>query len=91
MRVGTLDEPDRLPPEVHVYKHWKQPWMILPPGAKAVEQFYDRGARWPWEDLERLRRVILARLEKLTIPGAGMNCGSSLGRTWNTDGLACHI
>ena len=31
IRVGTLDEPDYLPPDIHIYISSKQPWVILPP------------------------------------------------------------
>src|SRR5262245_64973191 len=30
VRVGTLDEPDRLPPDIHIYTSSKQPWVTLP-------------------------------------------------------------
>ena len=36
VRVGTLDEPDRLPPDIHIFTASKQPWVVLPPGAPAV-------------------------------------------------------
>ena len=32
VRVGTLDEPDRLPPDIHIFTASKQPWVVLPPG-----------------------------------------------------------
>ncbi|MEE8455784.1 MAG: GFA family protein, partial [Limibaculum sp.] len=28
VRVGTLDEPDRLPPDIHIYTASKQPWVV---------------------------------------------------------------
>src|SRR5579859_692773 len=31
VRVGTLDEPDRLPPDIHIYTSTKQPWVVRPP------------------------------------------------------------
>ena len=31
IRVGTLDEPDRLPPDIHIFTSSKQPWVVLPP------------------------------------------------------------
>ena len=31
VRVGTLDEPDRLPPDIHIYTSSKQPWVVIPP------------------------------------------------------------
>ena len=36
VRVGTLDEPDRLPPDIHIFTSSKQPWVVLAPGAPAV-------------------------------------------------------
>ncbi|MGF1608657.1 MAG: GFA family protein, partial [Kiloniellales bacterium] len=37
VRVGTLDEPDLLPPDIHIFTASKLPWVILPPGVPAVE------------------------------------------------------
>ncbi|MDI1284348.1 MAG: GFA family protein [Reyranella sp.] len=53
VRVGTLDEPDRLPPDIHIFTMSKQPWVVLPAGTPAVPEFYDRKAMWPKESLER--------------------------------------
>ena len=53
VRVGTLDEPDRLPPDVHIFTMSKQPWVALPAGVPAVEEYYDRNELWPKESLER--------------------------------------
>jgi len=57
VRVGTLDEPDCLPPDIHVYTGSKQPWVVIPRGVSAFEEFYDRDALWPDSSLERLRKV----------------------------------
>ena len=59
VRVGTLEEPDRLPPDIHIFTASKQPWLVLPPGMPAVAEYYDRDQYWPRESLER-RRVLLA-------------------------------
>jgi hypothetical protein len=53
MRVGTLDRPDALSPDVHIYTDSKQPWVIIPEGAKAVPAFYDIKATWSPASLER--------------------------------------
>jgi hypothetical protein len=63
VRVGTLEEPDRLPPDIHIFTASKQPWVVLPPGMPAVEEYYDRDRYWPEESLER-RRALLAGLRK---------------------------
>lgn len=57
VRVGTLDDPDRWPPDIHIYTRSKQPWLVLPPGAKAVAEFYDLETTWPAESLERRRAL----------------------------------
>jgi len=61
VRVGTLDEPDRLPPDIHIYTSTKQPWVVLPPGVPAVPEYYDRNKYWPKESLERRDALIAAR------------------------------
>ncbi len=53
VRVGTLDEPDRLPPDVHIFTLSKQPWVVLPAGVPAVDEYYDRNELWPQESLDR--------------------------------------
>jgi hypothetical protein len=58
VRVGTLDEPDRLPPDVHIFTASKQPWFMLPAGARAFDEFYDLPTVWPAESLERRRLAI---------------------------------
>ena len=42
VRVGTLDQPDRLPPDIHIFTASKQPWVVIPPGMRAVPEYYDR-------------------------------------------------
>jgi hypothetical protein len=59
IRVGTLDQPDHLPPDVHIYTSTKQPWVVLPAGARAVPEFYDRNEVWSKESLDR-RAALLA-------------------------------
>ena len=60
VRVGTLDEPDRLPPDVHIFTASTQPWVVLPPGTPAVVEYYKASELWPAESLER-RAALLAR------------------------------
>jgi hypothetical protein len=57
VRVGTLDEPGRLPPDIHIYTSSKQPWLILPAGARTVPEFYDVKSTWSPESLERYRSI----------------------------------
>jgi hypothetical protein len=58
VRVGTLDEPDRFPPDIHIFTMSKQPWVVIPPGAHAVREYYDREKYWPAESLARRRAIL---------------------------------
>lgn len=58
VRVGTLDDPDRLPPDIHIYTASKQRWVVLPPDAKAVPQYYHRKEHWPADSLARLKALL---------------------------------
>jgi hypothetical protein len=60
VRVGALDEPDRCPPDIHIFTSSKQAWVVLPPGARAVPEFYDLEGVWSAESLER-RRILRER------------------------------
>jgi hypothetical protein len=60
VRVGTLDNPDQLPPDIHIFTSTKQPWVVLPAGAPAVPEYYDRKQHWPAASLAR-REALLAR------------------------------
>jgi hypothetical protein len=58
IRVGTLDDPASTPPDVHIYTSSKQPWVVLPPGALAVEEYYVTEEVWPKECLERRAQLL---------------------------------
>jgi hypothetical protein len=64
IRVGTLDEPDRLPPDIHIFTSSKQPWVVLPSDTPAVEEYYERTAYWPKESLERRSALLSANVRK---------------------------
>ena len=57
VRVGTLDEPSRLTPDVHIYTRSKLPWVALPAGVPAFEAYYDSKKLWPPESLERRKAI----------------------------------
>jgi hypothetical protein len=61
VRVGTLDAPERLPPDIHIFTASKQPWVVLPPDATAVAEFYDPSEHWSAESLQR-REAFLPQL-----------------------------
>ena len=55
LRVGTLDDPDSCPPDIHIFTASKQPWVVLPQGANAADEYYDMKATWPAESWARLK------------------------------------
>ena len=57
VRVGTLDEPDRLSPDVHIFTASKQPWVLLAPHIPAVPEYYKASEIWSAASLERRERV----------------------------------
>ena len=62
VRVGTLDNPDLLPPDIHIFTASKQPWVTLPESSPAMDEYYDRELYWPAESLAR-RELLLPLIE----------------------------
>lgn len=57
VRVGALDEPSALPPNVHIYTRSKLPWVSLPAGVPAFDAYYDSKKLWPAASLERRKAI----------------------------------
>jgi hypothetical protein len=53
VRVGTLDRPDFLSPDIHIFTASKQPWVVIPPDVPSVAEYYDRKKYWPRDSLVR--------------------------------------
>ena len=58
IRVGTLDNPDLLPPDIHIFTASKQPWVELPKGVPAVAEYYDAERYWSPESLTRRQALL---------------------------------
>lgn len=61
VRVGTLDDPDRLPPDIHIYTGSKQPWVVLAAGTPAVDEYYKSADYWPKASIERRNKLLRAK------------------------------
>ena len=66
MRIGTLEKPSALSPDVHIYTRSKQPWLQLPGSgvgstirkpAEVCEAYYDSAKLWPAASLARRKAV----------------------------------
>lgn len=60
VRVGTLDNPDALPPDIHIFTASKQPWVLLAETTPAVPEYYDRAQYWPPESQARWQHLLPA-------------------------------
>ena len=58
VRVGTLDNPDALAPDIHIFTESKQPWVLLPTDVPAVPEYYDREQHWPAASLARRQALL---------------------------------
>jgi len=61
VRVGTLDQPDHLPPDIHIFTESKQPWVVIPSGVLSMPEYYNRNDCWPWESLARRQELLLKK------------------------------
>lgn len=59
VRVGTLENPHALKPDVHIFTRSKVPWVKLPGDVPAFEVYYDSKKLWPPASLER-RKALFA-------------------------------
>jgi hypothetical protein len=58
VRVGTLDEPAEMPPDIHIYTRSKLPWVTLPAGVPAFEEYYSTTKMWPPASLDRRKAIL---------------------------------
>jgi hypothetical protein len=61
VRAGTLDDPSRVAPDVHIFTRSKLPWVTLPEDVPAFEVYYDLKTLWPAASQERRQALIAAR------------------------------
>ncbi len=58
VRVGTLDRPDALQPDVHIYTRCKVKWLELPKGTPSFREYYETSKLWPPASLKRLKAAL---------------------------------
>ncbi|KAI8943331.1 hypothetical protein NX059_001348 [Plenodomus lindquistii] len=64
LRVGTLDYPSLMEPDLHMFVDSKLEWLILPPGAKVAPKSFDLKDLWPKSSLDRLD-ICLKKTEEM--------------------------
>ena len=55
--MGTLDDPDAFPPDIHIFTSTKQPWVQLSGDAPVVPEYYRSADRWPAASLARRKAL----------------------------------
>ncbi|KAI4615285.1 hypothetical protein J4E83_007012 [Alternaria metachromatica] len=64
LRVGTLDFPSLMEPDIHIHVESKLDWVTLPEGAKTAQRSHDYKKSWPKSSLKRLE-ICLKRAEEV--------------------------
>ena len=62
VRAGTLDHPEMVKPDVHIFTRTKLPWLDLPKDALAFDSIYKIEDVWPAESQERLGISVSGRV-----------------------------
>jgi hypothetical protein len=57
VRGGTLDDPSRVTPDVHIFTRSKLPWVVLPDSVPSFSTYYDESKLWPPASLERVEAL----------------------------------
>jgi hypothetical protein len=57
VRAGTLDDPDAVKPDVHIYTSSMLSWVKLPEGAKIFAEFYEVPKVWSAEARARAKAL----------------------------------
>jgi len=58
IRVGTLNNPDACPPDIHIFTSTKQKWVELNNSVPAMDEYYQRSKYWPEQSIARYKRAI---------------------------------
>jgi len=53
VRAGTLDDPDSIAPDIHIFTRSKVSWLVLPDDVPVMDEYYDRRIIWSEDSLER--------------------------------------
>ena len=57
VRIGTLDNPNALKPDINIFTSTKQEWIQLSDNIPGVEEYYLKKDYWPAESIERFNNL----------------------------------
>ena len=61
VRIGTLDKPGSLKPDVHIFTRFKVEWLKLPKETPAFRNYYDTRKCWPEASFARLKNALRSK------------------------------
>ena len=61
VRTKTLEDPDKFPPQAHIFVKDKDPWLNLSEDVNCFEEMYDAKTTWPEESLKRYSEYLKNR------------------------------
>lgn len=61
VRVGTLNDPNRCRPDIHIYTSTKQDWVQLDDTVPIVDEYYRRSEVWPAESVARYKQAVSSK------------------------------
>jgi len=57
LRVGTLDAPERIAPDIHIFTSSKLPWLPMPDDVPVMDKYYSRKDYWSAESVDRFNAL----------------------------------
>ena len=60
VRVGTLNNPECCPPDIHIFTSTKQKWLQLDGSIPVMSDYYQRSKCWSVESVARYKRALSA-------------------------------
>jgi hypothetical protein len=64
VRVGTLDDPTSVPPDIHIFTESKQPWVVLSSDAPVMPGYYKASEHWSPASLERRAALFASKSDR---------------------------
>ena len=58
VRVGTLENPNSCPPDIHIFTSTKQKWLQLDNSIPVMTEYYQRSKFWPEGSIIRYKKVL---------------------------------
>ncbi len=58
IRVGTLEDPNLCPPDVHIFLKRKVSWFTVPKNIQGFQEMYNRNEVWAPSSLERMQLAL---------------------------------